>query len=61
MGLALDELKANDKKIDVEGFSFIMDSEVADTIRPYGNLFIDYLEQPWEKGFQLSFQGQASC
>ena len=33
MGLALDELKANDKKTEVEGFSFIMASEVADTIQ----------------------------
>ena len=61
MGLALDEPKANDEKIEVEGFSFIMASKVADTIRSHGNLFIDCLEQSWEKGFQLSFQGQASC
>ncbi len=61
MGLALDELKANDKKIDVEGFSFVMASEVADTIRSYGTLFIDYIEHPWEKGFQLSFEGKVSC
>jgi hypothetical protein len=61
MGLSLDEPKANDEKIEVEGFSFIMASEVADTIRSHGNLFIDYTEHPWEKGFQLSFQGQASC
>ena len=61
MGLALDEPKANDEKIEVEGFSFIMASEVADTIRSHGNLFIDCLEQSWERRFQLSFQGQASC
>jgi hypothetical protein len=61
MGLALDEPKASDERIELEGFSFIMASEVADTIRSYGNLFIDYLEQPWEKGFQLSFQGKVPC
>ena len=61
MGLALDEPKANDEKIDVEGFSFIMALEVADTIRSYGNLFIDYKELLWMKGFQLSFLGQVSC
>jgi len=61
MGLALDELKANDEKMEVEGFSFIMASEVADTIRSYGDFFIDYMEQPWEKGFQLSLQGKVSC
>jgi len=61
MGLVLDEPKANDKKIEVEGLSFIVASEVADMIRPYGNLFIDYVEHPWEKGFQLSFQGKVSC
>jgi hypothetical protein len=61
MGLALDELKANDEKIEVEGFSFVMASEVANTIRSYGSLFIDYLEQPCEKGFQLSFEGKVPC
>jgi Fe-S cluster assembly iron-binding protein IscA len=61
MGLALDELKANDEKIEAEGFSFIMASEVAETIRSYENLFIDYMEQPWEKGFQLSLSGKVSC
>jgi hypothetical protein len=45
MGLALDEPKANDEKIEAEGFSFIMASDVADTIRSYGNLLIDYMER----------------
>jgi len=61
MGMALDELKANDEKIEVEGFTFIMASQVVDTIRSHGNLFVDYTEHPWEKGFQLSFQGKVSC
>ncbi len=61
MGLALDEPKTNDEKIQVEGFSFIMASEVADTIRSYGNLQIDYKDQLWMKGFQLSLGGRASC
>ena len=59
--MALDELKANDEKIEVEGFTFIMASQVVDTIRSHGNLFVDYTEHPWEKGFQLSFQGKVSC
>jgi hypothetical protein len=61
MGLTLDEPKVNDEKIEVEGFSFIVASEVAETIRSYGNLFIDYLEHPWMKGFQLSLSGKGSC
>ena len=61
MGLALDEPKANDEKIEVEGFSFIVASEVVDTIRSYGNLLIDYTEHPWMKGFQLSLLGKVSC
>ena len=60
MGLALDESKTNDEKIEAEGFSFIMSSEVADTIRSYGNLLIDYMEHPWVKEFQLSFLGKGS-
>lgn len=61
MGLALDELKANDEKIEVEGFSFIMVPEVGNTIRSYGNLSIDYIEHPWTKGFQLSLLGKVAC
>ena len=61
MGLALDEPKANDEKIEAEGFFFIMSSEVADTIRSYGNLLIDYMEHPWVKEFQLSFSGKVTC
>ena len=61
MGLALDEPKANDKRIEVEGLSFLMDSEVADMIRSFGSLFIDYQDRFWAKGFQLSFPGKGSC
>jgi Fe-S cluster assembly iron-binding protein IscA len=61
MGLALDEPKTNDEKIEVEGFCFIVASEVAGTIRSYENLLIDYVEHPWRKGFQLSLQGKVSC
>jgi len=61
MGLALDEPKVNDEKIEVEGFSFILASEVADIIRSFGSLLIDYKDRPWAKGFQLSFPGKDSC
>jgi len=61
MGLTLDEPKANDEKIEAEGFSFIMASEVADTIRSFGSLLIDYMEHPWTKGFQLSLSGKGPC
>ena len=61
MGLALDEPKANDERIEVEGFPFIVASEVADIIRSRGNLFIDHKDRPWAKGFQLSFSGKSSC
>jgi Fe-S cluster assembly iron-binding protein IscA len=61
MGLALDEPNRDDEKIEVEGFSFIIAPEVADTIRSYGNLFIDYKEHLWMKGFQLSLLGKVPC
>jgi hypothetical protein len=61
MGLALDEPKANDERIEVEGFSFLMASEVADVIRSYGKLLIDYKDRPWAKGFQLSLPGKGAC
>jgi hypothetical protein len=61
MGLVLDEPNTNDEKIEVEGFSFIIAPEVSDTIRSYGSLLIDYNENPWTKGFQLSFLGKTSC
>jgi len=61
MGLTLDEPKANDEIIEAEGFSIIVASEVADIIRSYGKLLIDYKDRPWAKGFQLSFPGKGSC
>ena len=61
MGLALDEPKTNDEIIKTEGFSIIVASEVADIIRSYGKLFIDYKDRLWAKGFQLSFPGKSSC
>jgi len=61
MGLALDEPKADDERFEAEGFSIIVASEVADIIRPYGRLLIDYKDRPWAKGFQLSFPGKGPC
>jgi hypothetical protein len=61
MDLTLDEPNTNDEKIEVEGFSFIIAPDVAYTIRSYGDLFIDYMEHPWKKGFELSFSGKVSC
>jgi Fe-S cluster assembly iron-binding protein IscA len=61
MGLALDEPKTNDEKIEAEGFSFVIAPDVAETIRSYGNLFIDYTEHSWMKGFQLSLLGKGTC
>lgn len=61
MGLALDERKEGDEQIVTEGFSFIMDSEVAEVIRSYGPLFVDYKNNFFTKGFQLTLQGTGSC
>jgi len=61
MGLVLDEPTENDEKIEEGGFSFIMVSEVANTIRSSGSLFIDYRNSLWSKGFQLSLAGQGAC
>jgi len=61
MGLVLDEPTANDEKIEVAGFSLIMVSEVANIIRAQGSLLIDYRNNWWNRGFQLSLSGQGSC
>ncbi len=61
MGLALDEPKANDEKIEAEGLSFIAEADVADIIRSSGGLSIDYSKSWLRRGFQLSLMGQACC
>jgi hypothetical protein len=62
MGLALDEPKEDDKKYEVEGLSFIIDKDVTDALRHYGNVSIDYNDRPFfAKGFQVSLTGAASC
>ncbi len=61
MGLALDERKESDQSLEAEGLSFLVTSDVADTIRTYGPLVIDYKNRPWTKGFQLTLLGKGSC
>ena len=61
MGLALDERKKGDEHILTEGFSFIMNSEVAEMIRSYGPLFVDYKNNFFSKGFLLTLGGAGSC
>jgi hypothetical protein len=62
MDLALDELRENDERIDVEGLLFVLSDIVAGTIRIYGDLFIDYLDRPFfGKGFKLSVSGATAC
>ncbi len=62
MGLALDEPRTNDEKVEAEGLSFLLSSDVADMIRSYGSLSIDYRDRPFFlKGFHLSLAGAHSC
>ena len=61
MGLALDERKEGDEHVVTEGLSFIMNSEVAEMIRSYGPLFVDYKNNLLTKGFLLTLQGTGSC
>jgi hypothetical protein len=62
MGLALDEPKAEDKKYEVEGLSFVIDKDVTDALTHYGNVSIDYQDRPFfAKGFQVSLTGARSC
>ena len=61
MGLALDEPKANDERIEAEGFSFVAARDVADLIRCFGSLSIDYGKGLLKRGFRLSLVGQPAC
>ncbi len=61
MGLALDEPRACDEKIEAEGLPFVAEADVVDLIRSSGGLSIDYNRSWLKKGFQLSLLGQACC
>ena len=62
MGLALDEPKTGDEEVKSEGLSFLLSTDVAETIKSYGGLAIDYLDRPFFlKGFKLSLTGTRSC
>ena len=61
MGLALDERNESDEHVVTEGLSFIMNSEVAEMIRSYGPLLVDYKNSLWTKGFLLTLLGTGSC
>ena len=62
MGLALDEPKTDDEKVEAEGLSFVLAPPVADAIGAHGGLSIDYRDRPFFlKGFQFSLAGARSC
>jgi len=61
MGLALDEPKAHDETVKAEGLSFLLSTDVADAIRSYGSLSIDYQNRPFMKGFRFSLAGAHTC
>ncbi len=61
MGLALDERKEGDEQMGTDGFSFFMNSEVAEIIRSYGPLFVDYKNNFLAKGFKLTLEGTGPC
>jgi hypothetical protein len=62
MGLALDEPEQSDEKVEAEGLSFLLSPHVADAIRTYGGLSIDYRDRPsFLRGFQFSLTKAGSC
>jgi hypothetical protein len=62
MGLALDEPKADDEKIKVNGLSFVIAKDVTEAVQVYGDVSIDYQDRPFfMKGFRLSFARVTRC
>lgn len=62
MGLALDEPEAGDVRVEAEGLSFLLSPRVADTIRSYGGLSIDYRDRPsFLRGLQFSLARARPC
>jgi hypothetical protein len=62
MGLALDEPRAEDDKIEVKGLPFVVAKDVTDALRYYGDVSIDYQDRPFfMKGFRLSVARAGSC
>jgi Fe-S cluster assembly iron-binding protein IscA len=61
MGLALDEPKTNDERIDADGLTFVATGEVAEVLRSFGGVSIDYVDGPFKKGFSLALREQGAC
>ena len=53
MGLALDEPKTNDERIDADGLTFVATGEVADILRSFGGVSIDYVDGPFQEMVQF--------
>ena len=51
MGLALDELKDDDKSFDDRGLTFVMEKEFYEKIKP---VKVDYVDTPMGAGFNIS-------
>jgi len=56
MGLALDEPKANEKPVHVNGIDVLVEDEVGLLV---DGATIDYVSQPWDEGFVI--KGAGDC
>jgi hypothetical protein len=62
MGLALDEPREEDDKLEVKGLTFVVAKDVSDALQYYGDVSIDYQDKPFfMKGFRLSLSRAGSC
>lgn len=58
-GLALDEQKDGDKKVQVEDFTFLLDEDMANN---FSDFTIDYSDSWLRRGFQVSVgRGGSTC
>lgn len=59
--MALDEPKDDDKKIEENGITFVVDSQTSDILSQGGGLTIDYVNEAYRKGYMLKLGNASDC
>lgn len=59
--MALDEPKDDDEKHEAHGLTFLVAPSVAQMIKSYGSVHIDYRDYPWGGQIIVKASGAAEC
>jgi Fe-S cluster assembly iron-binding protein IscA len=61
VGMALDEPKEDDEKIEQSGMTFVMAPDVVGAAKQSGGVSIDYVDDGYRKGYMINLGAGGDC